>query len=34
VLYDEEKIKKNITIDDGLRREVEFLCRKIEDGIA
>jgi len=34
VLYDEEKIKKNIKIDDGVRREVEFLCRQIEDRTA
>jgi len=34
ILYDGEKIKKKIKIDDGLRREVEFLCRQIEDRIA
>lgn len=34
VLYDEEKIKKKIKIDDGVRREVEFLCRQIEDRTA
>lgn len=34
VLYDEEKINKNIKIDNDLRREVEFLCRQIEDRIA
>lgn len=31
VLYDCEKIKKNIKIDESVRKEVEFLCRKIED---
>ncbi|MBW2310478.1 MAG: chromosomal replication initiator protein DnaA [Deltaproteobacteria bacterium] len=31
VLYDYEKIKKNIRIDESVRKEVEFLCRKIED---
>ena len=31
VLYDYEKIKKNIKIDESVRKEVEFLCRKIED---
>ncbi len=34
ILYDYEKIKRNMEIDEGLRREVEFLCRKIEDGVA
>ncbi len=34
VLYDEEKIKKNIKIDSSIRREVEFLCLQIEDRIA
>ena len=34
ILYDGEKIKKKIKHDDGLRREVEFLCRQIEDEIA
>ena len=34
VLYDEEKIKKNIKIDASIRREVEFLCLQIEDRIA
>lgn len=31
VLYDCEKIRKNIKFDDSVRKEVEFLCRKIED---
>jgi chromosomal replication initiator protein len=31
VLYDYEKIKKHIQIDESVRKEVEFLCRKIED---
>jgi chromosomal replication initiator protein len=31
VLYDYEKIKKNIKIDESVRKEVEFLSRKIED---
>ncbi len=34
IVYDEEKIKKKIKVDDSLRREVEFLCRQIEDKIA
>jgi len=33
VLYDCEKIKKNIRIDESVRREVEFLCRQIENRI-
>lgn len=31
VLYDYEKIKKHIQIDESVRKEVEFLSRKIED---
>jgi chromosomal replication initiator protein len=31
VLYDYEKIKKNIQIDESMRKEVEFFSRKIED---
>ena len=31
VLYDYEKIKKHVKIDESVRKEVEFLCRKIED---
>ena len=31
VLYDYEKIKKHIKIDESMRKEVEFLSRKIED---
>jgi chromosomal replication initiator protein len=31
VLYDYEKIKKNIKIDESIRKEVEFLSQKIED---
>jgi chromosomal replication initiator protein len=31
ILYDEEKIKKNLKIDGNLRKEVEFLSKKIED---
>ena len=34
ILYDGEKIKKNIKIDENIRKEVEFLCRKIEDRVA
>ena len=34
ILYDYEKTKKNIRIDGSIRREVEFLCRQIEDRIA
>jgi len=34
ILYDYEKIKRNIGIDNSIRREVEFLCRQIEDRIA
>jgi chromosomal replication initiator protein len=34
ILYDYEKIKKNIKIDGSIRREVEFLCRHIEDRVA
>jgi chromosomal replication initiator protein len=33
ILYDDDKIKKNIKIDESLRKEVEFLSRKIEDRI-
>jgi chromosomal replication initiator protein len=33
ILYDGDKIKKNIKIDENLRKEVEFLSRKIEDRI-
>jgi len=33
ILYDYEKTKKNIRIDGSIRREVEFLCRQIEDRI-
>jgi chromosomal replication initiator protein len=31
VLYDYEKIKKNIKIDESMRKEVDFLRRKIEN---
>ncbi len=31
ILYDYEKIKRNTKIDESIRREVEFLCRQIED---
>jgi chromosomal replication initiator protein len=34
ILYDYEKIRKNINIDESMRKEVEFLCRKIEDRVA
>jgi chromosomal replication initiator protein len=34
ILYDYEKVKRNIEIDESMRREVEFLCRQIEDRIA
>jgi chromosomal replication initiator protein len=34
VLYEDEKIKKDITIDETVRKEVEFLCRQIEDKVA
>jgi len=34
ILYDYEKINKNINVDESIRREVEFLCRQIENGIA
>jgi len=34
ILYDCEKAKRNIEIDESMRREVEFLCRQIEDRIA
>jgi len=33
ILYDYEKIKKKIKIEESIRREVEFLCRQIEDRI-
>jgi len=33
ILYDYEKTNKNIKIDESVRREVEFLCRQIEDRI-
>lgn len=33
ILYDYEKIRKNIKIDVSIRKEVEFLCRKIEDRV-
>lgn len=34
ILYDDAKIKRNIGIDDTVRREVEFLCRQIEDRVS
>ncbi|MBE9521978.1 MAG: chromosomal replication initiator protein DnaA, partial [Proteobacteria bacterium] len=34
ILYDNDKIKRNIGIDDTVRREVEFLCRQIEDRVS
>ena len=34
ILYDCEKTAKNIKIDESIRREVEFLCRQIENRIA
>lgn len=34
IVYDEEKIKKKVKIDDSMRREVEFLSRQIENRIA
>jgi len=34
IFYDEEKVKKNLKIDEGIRREVEFLCRQIQDRVA
>ena len=33
ILYDYEKTKKNIRTDESIRREVEFLCRQIEDRV-
>jgi len=33
VLYEDEKVKKTIKVDENTRREVEFLCRKIEDRV-
>jgi len=33
ILYDYEKIKKKIKIEESIRKEVEFLCRQIEDKI-
>lgn len=33
ILYDCEKTKENIRIDESIRREVEFLCRQIENRI-
>ncbi len=33
ILYDYEKIKKNIKIDESVRKEVDFLCRQIEDRV-
>jgi chromosomal replication initiator protein len=34
ILYDYEKVKRNIEIDETMRREVEFLCRQIENRTA
>jgi chromosomal replication initiator protein len=34
VLYEDEKVKKNIKIDETMRKEVEFLSRQIEDKVA
>jgi chromosomal replication initiator protein len=34
ILYDDEKVKRGIKIDDNLRKEVEFLCRQIEEKAA
>jgi chromosomal replication initiator protein len=34
VLYDDEKIRRAIRIDDTVRREVEFLCRQIEETVS
>ncbi len=34
ILYDHEKIKRAMNTDDNLRKEVEFLCRQIEEKAA
>jgi chromosomal replication initiator protein len=34
ILYDDEKIKRAMNTDDNLRKEVEFLCRQIEEKAA
>ncbi len=33
VLYDDEKIRRETKIDENTRREVEFICRQIEDKV-
>ena len=32
ILYDDEKVKKNLQTDNDLKKEVEFFCRQIEAG--
>jgi chromosomal replication initiator protein len=33
VLYDDDKIRREIRIDENTRREVEFICKQIEDKV-
>jgi hypothetical protein len=33
-LYEDEKVKKNIKVDETMRKEIEFLSRQIENKVA